>query len=409
MGRKRVWPPRVHIHKGEDRVFWNGRWWGLGPAGSAVARAEHGRLLALWSTDPFAVPRSPDDYLLSALCREYISSDAVPESRRSQAAVALCLLQELHLATPAAAFDAPALAAWQNWLCGLTHQGGPKVGMRRFNRTYVGMLTGIVKRMFKWGVATKRVRVEQYQELLTVEGPRRGKVREPRPVEPADPAPGVAVLPLLRPPTRAILQLMRLSVARPDELCRMRPKDVHRDGQVRLPVAGVVDLDAAKVWVYLPDGHKTTHLSKPRWLVFGRRAQRVLRPFLENRDPDAYCFDPREASAALLAERAAGRKTPLYQSHLRLNEERRKAAPKRRPGSRYTSRSLYHGLARACRKAGVPHFSPYQVRHRAFEDVDLKFGLDAAQHIGGHSSPQTTRRYAKRSFTQAAKVAREQG
>jgi integrase len=41
--------------------------------------------------------------------------------------------------------------------------------------------------------------------------------------------------------------------------------------------------------------------------------------------------------------------------------------------------------------------------------VDAAFGLDHAQASMGHSSPQTTRRYTKRSLIKAAAVAKGMG
>src|SRR5207237_78962 len=82
-------------------------------------------------------------------------------------------------------------------------------------------------------------------------------------------------------------------------------KAVRRGEVVDLPGAGPVDLDAAGVWVYVPaEGHKTEYKGGVRWLVFGPRARAVLAPWLD-RDPAAYCFDPREAIADLWREQRA--------------------------------------------------------------------------------------------------------
>jgi len=56
MGRPRVFPPKVHQNQGADRVCWGSKWHHLGPSGSPAAKAEYGRLLALWAVDPNAVP-----------------------------------------------------------------------------------------------------------------------------------------------------------------------------------------------------------------------------------------------------------------------------------------------------------------------------------------------------------------
>ncbi len=375
MGRKRVFPPLVHTHKGQDRVYWHGAWHYLGVSGSPAAAAEYRRLLAVWAADPLAAPRAAG-LTIAELGRDYLASDAVPGPRAYQTGRALDLLNTHHAATPAAEFGPAALAAWQKWLCGLTDSRG----RRRCNRSYVLKLVGIVRGMFRWAVATERLAETQYRALLTVDPPRLGEARPPRTVVAADPAHVAAALPFLRPPVRAAVELLILTGARPSEVLRLRPRDVFRGGVVTLPGTGPVDLDAAGVWVAAPP-HKTEHHGQPRWVVFGPRAQGVLAPWLD-RPPSAYCFSPAEGAAGL---------------HRRVR------------GAFYPARSLRQALVRACRRAGVPPITPYQLRHRALTEIDLAHGLDAAQAVGGHASPATTRRYARRSFAVAARVAAARG
>lgn len=175
-----------------------------------------------------------------------------------------------------------------------------------------------------------------------------------------------------------------------------------------LPEVGAVDLDVEGVWVYLPDLHKTLHKGKSRWVPLGPQARDVLAPYLD-RGPDLPCFSPKESKAAGIAARAAARQTPRYPSHQKRNQAKRLDAPKRAPGDRYTRQSYLTAVQRACDKAQVARWSPYQLRHARGTEVDEKLGLDAARHALGHDSAQTTTRYAKVSFKTAAKVARELG
>jgi integrase len=375
MAPPRKWPPQVREHKGRSRVWWHGRWHDLGAAGSPEAAAEYRRRLAEWRADPLAGTRPAAGLRVGQLCAAYLASDAPAPGRRPQTVRALDLLNDQHAVTPVERFGPAALASWQSHLCGLRREDGRKV----YSITYVRMLVAIVRRVWKWGVATERIPVERYQALMAVAGPRPGEARPGRVVRPADPAGVEAALGKLRPPARALIELLALTGARPSELARVRPKDVLRGGVVDLPGAGRVDLDAAGVWVVVPADHKTSYRGGSRWVVLGERARAVLTPWLD-RDPDAYCFSPREAVPP-------GRKVRDY----------------------YTRRSLLQAIDRACRRAGVERFVSYSLRHLKLSEVDLALGLDAAQHAGGHSSPQTTRRYAKRSFEAAAEVARRLG
>src|SRR5512135_3803341 len=89
-----------------------------------------------------------------------------------------------------------------------------------------------------------------------------------------------------------------------------------------------------------------------------------------------YLFQPREAEAERLAERRRGRKTPLTPS---LRARTRKAKPKKTPGDRYGARAYAHAIAKACKRAGVPHWHPHQLRHNAGTYLRKEFGLEVAR------------------------------
>ena len=411
MGRpKKAFPPQPAEHEGKKRVWWNGRWHHLGAADDPARwKAEYARLLQLWAHGPTAVPHRPDDYLVATLCRDYLAADVCPPSRRYDMGRAVEMLLEAHLETAVAEFDAPALAAFQATLCRAVDDRGRKV----YSVSSVRKGVADLRRNWRWGVATKRVPVERYQELLTVEGPRVGvRPNEARPakrVTAADPKAVEATLPFLRPPVRAMVQLQLLAGFRPSELYRLTPGQVHRSGVVEIPEVGEVDLGQLGIWVYLPvdaEGrpqHKTVHHGKPRWVVLGAKARAVLAPFLE-RGPDVPCFSPRESLADLRREQRTKRKSKVQPSQL--NRSRPGAKLRR---DRYARSSYLQAVKRAAKRAGVTHWTPYQLRHRHAVDVDAVLGLDAAQAALGHTSPQTTRRYSKQSFTRAAEVARMLG
>src|SRR5689334_3264372 len=180
MGRKRIWPPRVHRNGGNERVYWMGEWYHLGPADSPAAAAK------------------PAEPTVLELAADYLASDAVTDAQRKQTLRALDLLNEQHAETPIAEFGPRALAAWQSWLC---------PGRRR---TYVLKLVNVVRGMFRWAVATERLPETNYRALLTVDPPRRSEARPGKVVTAADPAHVEAVLPFLLPPVRAILELLLL-------------------------------------------------------------------------------------------------------------------------------------------------------------------------------------------------------
>src|SRR5262249_52884377 len=108
-----------------------------------------------------------------------------------------------------------------------------------------------VVRAFKWAVSEELIPESTWRALTTVRGLERGrcKVRETVPVGPVNPDHVRAVLPHVLPPVRAMIELQRLTGARPGEVCILRDCDVDRSGPV---------------WLYRPTRHKTTHKGKDR-------------------------------------------------------------------------------------------------------------------------------------------------
>jgi hypothetical protein len=415
MGRPRgEFPPRPKVHQGNARVWWNGRWHHLGPAGSEAARVEHGRLVSIWAVDPYADPRSADELLVVELIRDYLASADAPRGRQAQWRTrhALKLLAVHHAETSVEEFGPVALAAWRDWLCAQT-KGKGKGKTSRMNETYVRHLVGAVRKAFKWGVGSERVAVEKWQALETVGGPRPGSCRPAGKRQAVKRAAVEATLPYLRPPVRAMIRFMLLYGCRPSYLCRMTPGQVHRSGVVDVEDVGEVDLDELGVWVYVPTEHKTSYRGDPAWVAIGPPGQEVLRPFLERGD-DEPCFSPRESLADLRAEQRAERERRDGGSGG--DRKARVAVKEREYRNHYTADTLRQAVDNAIRRANrararkkeppIPHWYPYQIRHRVSNEIDATMGLDEAQAALGHKDPEMTRRYAKRSFAAAVRVAK---
>lgn len=395
------WPPQPRERAGKVRVWWNGRWHHLGRADEPEAwQKEHARLIARWAVDPTASAARPDDYLVSTLCREYLESAAAPTGgqQRGRVVAAVKLLLQLNPETAVVEFGPNDLRAWQTWLCQL--RDGER---ERFSVTTVNDFVASIRRIWKWGVSTERVEEPRYRALCTVEKPKPGQARAPREVPPADPEHVRATLPHLRPPVRAMVALQWLTGARPEEVCGLTPGGIQRTGRVWIKGAGMHDLDALGVWMAVLEKHKLTWKGKPRWLTFGAEAQAVLAPFLD-RAADAFCFDPREAIADLRAELKAERSARGGGSGG--NRKRPRPGRSRVVGNRYTPRTYREAVQRACVKAGVPHWYPYQLRHLAAAEVKSLFGIDGVQALLGHHTRTMSEHYGGAAVRTAAEVAR---
>jgi integrase len=241
-------------------------------------------------------------------------------------------------------------------------------------------------------VAEELVPPSVYQALAAVAGLEKGRsaAKERDPVLPVDPQHFEAALPFLTATVRALACFQRLTGCRPGEACRLRADQIDRSGAL---------------WYYRPRRHKTAHRGKARVVVIGPQAQAVIAPLLLAAGPDGYLFSPRRSVRAFREAQRAARKTRVQPSQA----DRSKADPKRSPRERYYRQSYVTAVRRACKKAGVPHWHPNQLRHLHATEVRKRYGLEGAQVALGHSKADVTQVYAERDLALAERIAREVG
>jgi integrase len=243
---------------------------------------------------------------------------------------------------------------------------------RGVSREVVNQRVGRIVHIFRWAVdphdGSALIPESVVASLVLLRPLARGRSEAPE-REDVKPVPWEHVektLPKLAPVTRAMVQLLRHSVMRPGEVCRMKPGDVERAGET---------------WTYRPGKHKTLWRGRRRVVALGPKAQAVLRPWLDAavRLGREYVFPPsREATR--------GQSRPCY-----------------------TSATLYTAVRRAAKRAGVPAWTPNQIRHAGATEIRHQFGLEATQVVLGHSKADTTQLYAEKNESLAAKIAAERG
>ena len=97
-------------------------------------------------------------------------------------------------------------------------------------------------------------------------------------------------------------------------------------------------------------------------LPIGPKAQAILKEWLRHNE-DEFLFQPGEARKTKYEQRRKNRKTPLWRSHVAHQDRKRKKKPKRVPRDHYDRHTYARAIARACQKAGVPHWHPHQLKH----------------------------------------------
>ena len=186
-----------------------------------------------------------------------------------------------------------------------------------------------------------------------------------------------------------MVRLQRLTGARPGEICSLRPGDIDR---------------SSDVWVYKPGEHKMEHYETERLVMIGPKAQKILALYLE-RDTSSPCFVGDE-TVWLSRRRGEEAEMPLNAD---LIQRAHQFAQRRNKVIPYNVNAYRIAIHRACEKAGLPKWSPNQLRHSAATEVRKKFGLEAAQVMCGHQSADVTQIYAERDVSLAKEVARSVG
>jgi len=340
------------------------------------------------------------------LLSEYRAAGGVlPSAQRSQALTVTRLVTGFMADHGALASDAerthfrlafaPLLATYGSTLAA---EFGPKrlkavrhsyVESGTLSRWTVNSYVKRVRQAFAWAVENELLpggvlhALKAVRSISAKQGAALG-LREPEKVSPAADEHVDAVLPLVSAQVAAIVQLMRLTGCRCDEIVQLRPCDVDR---------------SQEPWIYRPEHHKTEHHGHDRRVLIGPQARAILRPWLL-RSEDSRCFSPREAEQARREALARARTTPLGQGNV--PGSNRKRAPQREPGEMYSTPSVRRAIYRACEAAGVPRWSPHQLRHGAGTRFEREAGWDKARIVLGQQSVDVTAVYVERDMAAAA-------
>jgi integrase len=396
---------RLHRPTGLGVVRLNGHDVYLGLHGTPESRQKYERVIAEWLANGRVLPPRPPasaptnglamcELMLAFLehAKRYYVKNGKSTGEHENVGDALRPVAALFDKTPVATFGPQSLKAVRD-------------SMIRSNlaRTVINCRINRIRRMVKWGVENQLVEPAVLQALQAVSPLKRGRcdAKETAPVEPVADERVDAVLLFVPRQIAAMIQVQRLTGMRPGEVLAMRLCEIDRSGDT---------------WCYSPSSHKTEHHGKARVVFLGPRAQVVLRPFM-NGDPEAYLFNPRDAVEEHHRARRLNRKTPMTPSQ---GGRRRKIAPARVPGARYTRRSYAVAIARACDRAFLPsahlsdddrkqwkkehRWTPNQLRHTAATVLRRAFGIEAARVVLGHTSSVVTEIYAALDQSKAADI-----
>lgn len=390
MARKKTVPAYCrHKATGQAVVRIDGRDHYLGTYSSPESRERYAALIAgmggNWDVFvPVPPPRPPFSPLTVAIlaarydahARTYYQKAGKPTAQYERVRRSMTLAVETYANLPAADFGPLALS-------------GVREAMVRlgWSRKHVNSCVGCIKRAWRWAASMQLVGPAAYDALRTLDGLRAGRTaaRETPPVGPVADDVVEQTLPHLQPETADMVRLQRLTAMRAGEVCILRAEEIDRSGEV---------------WLWRPADHKTAHAGKGRVVLFGPRAQVILALHLAVVGAEGgYVFSPRRVVERLQAELRREKKLTGKSGSL----------SKRPPGERYTSNSYQRAIRKACDRAGVVPWHSNMLRHAAATAIRAAFGLEAAQHVLGHSRADVTQTYAERDLAKAVDAMRRAG
>jgi len=402
-------PTRQYHISGQSVVRIGGRDFYLGPHDSAESIGRYAVLIKIYQANGLTLPDDFDPASLdvqAAMLLGQLSPQAAATDQTKQPKLVrhVTAAYRNHIATKYA--ESPAELHRLNGICDEIdkHDGdaeavnyGPLALQRQRQRwidsgkarVYCNRLTNAVKRIWKYAVSQELVTSSCWEALRSVEALQAGQTtaQETEPVLPANIDHVRKTAAHLSPVVKSMLRVQIATGMRPSEVCKMRPCEIDRTGEV---------------WVYRPKKHKTAKRGKIKAVPLIGDARAAITDYL-NRDPQAFCFSPRESVAWKRAIGAANRTTPLSCGNRAGTN--RKAEPAKQPGECFTHHSYRQAIQRAARAAKVPKWNPYQLRHLAATVIREALGVEHAQAALGHSHADMTQHYAKLSLAKAIEAA----
>lgn len=407
MARPRSQTPSLRYHlSGQSVVTLDGRDFYLGKHGSAESLARYAVLIAEYQQNDLSLNPEFDQATLYRRAAALINTPAaLVEQYQTDQPILVCHVtasfrnwalrrfekqsKEIHRLNslcdeldqyagrqPAETFGPRALSELrQKWI------------ERNLSRSYINRLTNAVRRIFKHAVANELVKVSIWERLKAVEPLRYGakQARECEPVVPVDLSWVRATANELSPVVRDMLRIQVATGMRPSEICRIRPCDVDQTNSV---------------WMYRPPTHKTANRGKRKSVPLVGDARDAIQPYLD-RDPTSYCFSPAESMAWFRQKLRDSRKSKVQPSQV----TRKKPNPKKQPRDHFDANSYRQSIQRAAKRAGVPSWHPYQLRHSVATAIREALGVEHAQALLGHSHQAMTEHYARISESKAVEAA----
>ena len=344
--------------KGHAYAFcrYDGRQVALGRYGSPESFTKYERCLAAFRTNTPEVVRDSDSPMpvltVGEIAEKFLAAEKArmgnTQHVRYRLRHAMLDLVEAHAVVPAVAFGPKAFRSIRDRL---TASG--------LARSEVNTKVYTIRRAFKWAVSEELIPVSVLQALHSVPALRAGEAKENPERTPASPRDVEATAAALDHDgfegIAGAVRLLRWTGCRPVEVCRARIGDIEQT-----PEGMLLRLHE----------HKTRKATGSDRLV------------------------PLNDQAAVVVREAMAGTGSLDPVHPLFKSSR---------GVAITPNALYQAVARSTKRHGIPHWTPYQLRHLAATEVIAATGSEtAAAALLGHTLSSTiVRRYSRERSAQA--------
>ncbi len=387
--------PKPRLHKrGYQRIRVDGRDFTLGKPGTRQADERYKAILAAWAEgggslpDDFKLDKKPKKQktlkptqhvpdpnqicVADLLCAAFVNVKEKSWRWYLLRRVAVCL--EPYANLPAIEFGPRLFGQVVETMATTPMQATRNGEQVPPTKKYVREVSREIKRLFSSAVAREELPPERLVALnsleeLPIEGARRSKR-----VKPARQDIVEATCAVLPPVFADLIRFIMLTGCRPSEATGMTP--------------AMIDM-TAKPWILKPTHHKNSHRyeeedDEQRLFGIGPKGRKILNRWLAGKGEHDLVFPRSQLNRATTAD--------MIQCETKCDRER------------FDKEDLRRLLNRAIAVAGVPHWTPYQLRHRGLTEIRQAGGRDAAQAQAGHADGSMTERYARPTLGDAAEI-----
>ena len=370
--------PAIYRQKrqnGQDTAFTliDGQRIHLGTYGTTEAETKYRRAVAEWNADIVVPKTNTADIIVAELVLRFLKkrkekASAIQWDKEQRVCT---VLVALYGNADVVAFDINCLRTVRNEFI-----------QKRYVRREINARVQVIQRVFRWGVAYKLVPASVYHELKALISLKKGEHNLPESKE----LPIVSLADIektlaeLSPVIGAMVLVHLATAARPTEICEMRIENIDRQN--------------GDLWSVRLDRHKSAHLenAEPKVLYLAKPEIAVLLPLIGERTA-GYIFRPIDAIRHEKERRASRAIFTKKQPSRAARDAERAANPKQHVGECYDFSAYRKAIYRACDRACVPRWFPYQLRHTGITLIGLEHGVEAAQHTAGHRDIKMTLRY----------------